>query len=121
MGKRKAWSDLSPQYRARLAKAGVTPQSHQSGASLTKARGHQYTKPFNDWLSSNARMYGRDEQMMRADLAGFKKADIFSAIQLQQDAERAYNEGRLAEATRLWNMRDRSLPDWMFYYHGYFS
>lgn len=121
MSKRKAWEDLSPQYRKRLQRAGITKRQHESGTGLVKARGHQYTKPFNDWIAFNARMYGRDEQMMRAELAGFKKAEIFAGIQLQQKAEAAYNEGRLAEATRLWKMRDRSLPDWMFYYHGYFS
>lgn len=121
MARRKPWDQLSPSYRARLVRAGVTQAAHEAGTALTKARGHQYTKPFNDWLAWNSRMYGRDEQYMRAELAGHKKADVFAAIQLQQKAEAAYNEGRLAEATRLWKMRDRSLPDWMYYYHGYFS
>lgn len=41
---RKAWSDLSPAYRARLERGGVTPASHEAGAGLARARGHgQFT------------------------------------------------------------------------------
>ena len=38
-----AWDALSPAYRARLERNGVTRQSYTSGAKLAKARGHAKT------------------------------------------------------------------------------
>jgi hypothetical protein len=40
---RKGWQQLSPGYRNRLIKAGITPKQYRSGASLSKARGHAET------------------------------------------------------------------------------
>jgi hypothetical protein len=40
---RKGWSELSPGYRTRLSKAGITKRQYDSGASLAKARGHAET------------------------------------------------------------------------------
>lgn len=44
MGTRKAWKDLSPAYRARLERAGVTSHTH-AVANLTEARGHPSSPP----------------------------------------------------------------------------
>lgn len=115
------WQGLSPDYRHRLERSGITQQQYESGISLTKARGHQFTAPFNRWLKRQENFYGRDRQMMIAELAGINRGKLLQAIQLQEKAEDLYNEGRMSEATRLWNMRDTSLPDWIYYYHGYFS
>ena len=38
--KRSGWSNLSPSYRKRLERSGVTRKSWESGADLRKARGH---------------------------------------------------------------------------------
>lgn len=43
MAIRKGWSSLSPGYRARLTKAGITESQYTSGVSLSKARGHGAT------------------------------------------------------------------------------
>lgn len=40
---RKGWNSLSPSYRARIEKAGLTQADYEAGASLTKARGHSQT------------------------------------------------------------------------------
>lgn len=40
---RKGWQQLSPGYRNRLTKAGITKSQYESGASLAKARGHSET------------------------------------------------------------------------------
>lgn len=40
---RKGWQQLSPSYRARLQKAGITKSQYESGVSLSKARGHGQT------------------------------------------------------------------------------
>jgi hypothetical protein len=43
VARRKPWSELSPGYRARLEKAGITKSQHARGATLKKARGHAKT------------------------------------------------------------------------------
>lgn len=43
MAGRKSWDSLSPAYRARLSRGGVTRRQYESGASLAKARGHGAT------------------------------------------------------------------------------
>lgn len=44
MATRKAWKDLTPAYRARLERSGVTAKSHAS-ENLIRARGHQPSRP----------------------------------------------------------------------------
>jgi hypothetical protein len=39
---RKSWSQLSPEYRTRLERAGITPAQHATG-DLARARGHGAT------------------------------------------------------------------------------
>jgi hypothetical protein len=40
---RKGWTQLTPAYRQRLEKAGITQSEYESGASIRAARGHQHT------------------------------------------------------------------------------
>lgn len=40
---RKGWDSLSPNYRRRLEKAGLSKSDYESGVSLSKARGHAKT------------------------------------------------------------------------------
>jgi hypothetical protein len=49
VAKRKGWNDLSPGYRERILKAGLTREDFESGASIKKARGHANTpeRPVN--------------------------------------------------------------------------
>lgn len=42
-GRRKSWESLTPKYRARLSRGGITKSKYESGASLAKARGHAKT------------------------------------------------------------------------------
>lgn len=43
MAGRKSWESLSPAYRDRLSRGGITKSKYESGASLSKARGHAKT------------------------------------------------------------------------------
>jgi hypothetical protein len=43
MAKRRAWNALSSSYQARLVRGGITKDAYESGASLSKARGHANT------------------------------------------------------------------------------
>jgi hypothetical protein len=40
---RKGWDQLSPQYKKRLEKSGITESDYNSGVSLQRARGHSRT------------------------------------------------------------------------------
>jgi hypothetical protein len=40
---RKGWNSLSPAYRARIEKAGLTQADYEAGTSLSRARGHANT------------------------------------------------------------------------------
>jgi hypothetical protein len=40
---RKGWASLSPSYRARIEKAGLTQADYEAGTSLSRARGHANT------------------------------------------------------------------------------
>ncbi|MGI8309036.1 hypothetical protein [Saccharopolyspora hattusasensis] len=40
---RKSWNSLSDAYRRRLERGGISRQAYESGASLSKARGHAAT------------------------------------------------------------------------------
>jgi hypothetical protein len=44
MAARKAWSELTPAYRARLERQGITSKNHAS-ANKIRARGHQPSRP----------------------------------------------------------------------------
>lgn len=41
--RRKGWSSLSPDYQRRLGRAGISQRDYESGATLSKARGHSVT------------------------------------------------------------------------------
>lgn len=43
MPRRRDWDSLSPAYRSRLTKGGITKRAYESGASLKAARGHEFT------------------------------------------------------------------------------
>lgn len=43
MAARKGWSELSPAYRQRLQRGGITEKQYTSGVPLSKARGHAKT------------------------------------------------------------------------------
>lgn len=47
--KRKGWESLSPAYRKRLERNGITASAYAQGASLQKARGHRTTPEHGGW------------------------------------------------------------------------
>lgn len=51
------WDALSPAYRHRLEKAGITKGAYQRGASLTAARGHKETPERPERAISNPERY----------------------------------------------------------------
>jgi hypothetical protein len=45
MSARKAWADLTPAYRARLERGGVSRETHERGAPILNAVGHGWHLP----------------------------------------------------------------------------
>lgn len=43
MAKRKGWNSLTPKYRERILRAGLTREDFEAGSSIKKARGHEKT------------------------------------------------------------------------------
>lgn len=43
MARARKWDSLSPKYRGRLSRAGVTKSQYEAGANLSAARGHAHT------------------------------------------------------------------------------
>jgi hypothetical protein len=128
---RRTWEQLSPAYQARLRKQGIGPEEHASGVPLHKARGKQspqaeaeqrkWYRHINKFANRFARYYGVDADDVKDAVKELGKPEAQRALALQERMEELYHEGRQEEARQLWESRDRSLPDWMFFYHGAFS
>lgn len=54
---RKGWDQLSPAYRRRLGKAGVSERDYASGRSIKAARGHAFTPERPRQAARNPEMY----------------------------------------------------------------
>ena len=131
VGQRKPWAQLSPDYRRRLERGGITEREHARGQGLHKARGHvsvgresdraRYRRDVGRFVDHISDAYGRDPGDVREALAGYSEAEIRDAMAAQRDMENLYDAGLRGEATALWNTRDRKFPDWMYFYHGSFS
>lgn len=118
---RKAWDALSPTYRQRLERAGITEQKHREGVKLSKARGHNEREVLNHWIEEFAEVYRQDEETIRETLSEYGFSRVYKAIRLQEKMQTAYHNGDMRRAAQLWRTRDTGLPDWMHFYHGYFS
>jgi hypothetical protein len=65
---RRGWNALSPGYKARLQKAGITQADYEAGQSITAARGHLHTperptagnvNKFSNYVSERNRLVRR--------------------------------------------------------------
>lgn len=57
MATRKQWGDLSPAYRRRLERGGITRSDYERGASLSAARGHKHTPERPEQAKRNPQRY----------------------------------------------------------------
>lgn len=130
MSRRKAWDQLSENYRARLERQGISRAQHESGAALHKARGkksatHERTqrkerREINAWIADFSQVYGISRADIRQELKGISSPKLAAAIRQQSRMQDLYNQGLQGQARAIWDQRDRSLPEWMFYYHSFF-
>jgi hypothetical protein len=136
---RKPWEQLSPQYRSRLLRRGISQQQHESGVPLHVARGHISVadESRQRLIRQFLRTYARDGEAPRlwaepwvtidADeirqwFAQMSTADIRNYIQSRRQAERLYIQGHTDRATGVFARSGGSgQPEWMWFYHGLFS
>lgn len=128
--RRKSWDELSPQYRARLERQGITRERHSEGVSLHSARGHtskereytdaRYRRAVRDFAERQALYYYRDKKEVLDQLKSMPRSDVERIIENQRQAENSYQFG--GERTPgFWESRDTEYPEWLYYYHGVFS
>jgi hypothetical protein len=125
---RKPWEDLSPKYRARLERKGITRAKHESGTPLHKARGkvskthesrqRRINKFIKEYESTYSFVPKDDYRQIIRDLSP-RQRDRYIAV--QQRMQHAYESGDYIKSTDLYTHRDKSLPDYAYYYHGVFS
>ena len=132
---RKPWEQLSPGYRARLERQGITKQSHAKGAALPESAAKKARRTtqrqakeradkqlyIREWRKDVERMYHIPPSELRALQRRLSVDELYAAIVYQEKMQQLYGSGQFAKAREMWDNRDKSLPDWMFFYHGYFS
>jgi hypothetical protein len=129
---RKSWDDLSPAYRARLVRKGISEEQHRAGAQLSAARGHTSTSKENERRRAVRRIrkhsevyaeeYGLDEDEVREQLMRLPTQQALDIITLQEASYELFMEGQIQAAGAVWFMspREHDVPDWIYYYHGPF-
>ena len=130
--KRKPWGQLTPAYRARIVRAGITEEQYNAGTSLAKARGHtseqreqerrRHVRSKNKYIKRMVDEYGNEEQDLKEEIELLTEEDLDKVIALQAELQDLYMSGRRAEATKLfYTERDFDVANWMLYYHAVFS
>ena len=79
---RSSFNSLSPAYRARLERAGITPAQYESGVSLESARGHKHTPERPERAEKNPGKYKdylADRKRLEASVQA-KKQGIFGDV-----------------------------------------
>lgn len=73
---RKGWATLSPGYRARLEKAGISQDDYEQGESIQSARGHSQTPERPTQTNNNFPIYQQERQRL-VGLVTRHKQDFF--------------------------------------------
>src|SRR5580765_5786898 len=96
---RKPWESLSPAYRERLSRAGITAASHGRGESIRAARGHQNTpehpregvkepERFRDWVDTRQALV---RQVHRQKIAWFGSEHKFRGRNARELTDKGSN------------------------------
>lgn len=118
--KRKGWTQLSPKYRARLQRNGITPESYRSGASLHKARGKVSAQHENTqrkfWRHVEKAEFDPDEVREIIDTIGFDEAnDILMYRDMALSGSNPFAAGAMRN---LYGQYQGLVPKEWLYYHG---
>ena len=87
MARRKAWAELTPAYRARLERNGITPTTHGT-ANLRRARGHDISLPHNKPERDRRKQHARERivkairelQVENRKVGYLKDSDLLGAV-----------------------------------------
>lgn len=131
---RKGWDRLKDDYRKRLLRGGIDRAAYEAGASLGKARGHTpkripptppipplTTAEVDAYIEKMRDLYRVPEYAIREDMAALTSEQLRDLVRNQEKMEDAYHYGNADDATRLWELRDQTLPEWMNMYHSWFN
>lgn len=117
---RKGWTQLSPTYRNRLKRNGITADSYRAGASLHKARGKQSAKHENDtrrfWRMVDRAEFDKDEVAEVVAVIGMDEAvEIMSYRQMALEGGNPFAAGAMRV---LYGQYAELVPKEWLYYHG---
>ncbi len=129
---RKGWDVLSDSYRDRLIRGGISKSDYDAGQPLHGARGH-LSAGKESWMKQSSRFAkeivwhsgGKDshltEDRVKRDIRSLGRQRGSSHIADQRRMIRLYERGDTEAARALWERRNTSLPDYMYFYHGVFA
>lgn len=92
----------------------------------------------NAWIREHGELYGlptespeplpgrpyisqREWDSAIAQLRSKPLDEQYYIVTFQERMQQLYSEGYVQKAREMWDSRDPSLPDWMYFYHGVFS
>lgn len=120
--RRKGWESLSPAYRKRLQRGGITKSSYGKGASLHKARGKKSAQHENTqrrfWRIVDKSGIDRGEVQDVIDTIGFDEAsDILTHRDMALSASDPIQRHLSAGAMRvLYGVYEGIVPrEWLYY------
>lgn len=116
---RKGWTQLSPEYRKRLQRNGITAKSYRSGAPLHKARGkispqHENTQRQFWRIIDRSPLLDRDDAQEVIDNIGFQEAN--EILTYREMAIKGDNPLAAGAMKTLFGIYDGIVPkEWLYY------
>ena len=123
-GRRKGWDQLSPTYRKRLERSGITKTTYNRGADLHKARGKKSSAYENKqrrfWRLAKNADFDIDEVHEVIDTIGFDEANDILTYRAQALSAGDPVEKYLAYGAMrtLYGQYAELVPKQWLYYHG---
>lgn len=116
--RRKGWDNLSPAQQLRYARAGITPESYQQGASLAKARGHGSEEKEN--AIRRIRRDWKEWNLPTEKLSAFvTHYGVYDSLMISGEKLKAAEKDPTAVQfmRALWNTKPADAPKSWYYYH----
>lgn len=103
--KRKGWDQLSPAYRKRLERGGVSKRDYQTGKSLSKGRGHANTPERPKQAEKHPEKFGK--------YLARKRDKVVKHIQKQLGSEPRFNLDTVKKGVGMMDIEE--LDNTMYY------
>lgn len=118
---RKGWDLLSANYRKKLLRGGITESAYASGTPYPWRAKERQNREQDKFVKEYTRYASQDADRVRDRLRTLPPYRAHDYMTHTRKMAELYSEGQATEAHRLWELRDKSLPDYMHYYHGVFG